>query len=157
MQSVSMSSSPEKRRLWPFPAPGRLFRRGKRQRGQGLVEFALVLPLFLILILATIDFGWALKAYITATNSAREGARVGAVGETSAVITAKTVSTSSGLLDSSNVTVTGAQGNSGTSVTVDVSYNYTYITPLGSLVSAFLGGSLPNPLPMSTSATMRLE
>lgn len=129
----------------------------KGERAQGLVEFALVLPLFLVLILATIDFGWGLRAYITATNSAREGARIGAVGESSTNIKNKAVSTSSGLLTTSNVTVAGAQGASGAAVTVSVNYNYNYITPLGGILSTLTGGTIPSPLPISTAATMRIE
>ena len=49
------------------------------ERGQSLVEFSLVLmPLFVIL-LAIIQFGFIFNAYVTITNSAREGARNGTV------------------------------------------------------------------------------
>jgi Flp pilus assembly protein TadG len=49
------------------------------ERGQSLVEFALVLtPLFLIL-LGIIQFGFVFNTYVTITNAAREGARVGTV------------------------------------------------------------------------------
>ena len=48
-------------------------------RGQSLVEFALVLvPLFLIL-LGIIQFGFIFNSYVTITNAAREGARTGTV------------------------------------------------------------------------------
>ena len=53
--------------------------RGKRERGQSLVEFALIIPFFLIVVLAVADFGLGLRAWITVTNSAREGARFAAV------------------------------------------------------------------------------
>jgi Flp pilus assembly protein TadG len=129
----------------------------RRERAQGLVEFAVVLPLFLVLLLATIDFGWALRAYVTATNSAREGARSGAVGATEANIKAKAVSTSSGLLSTTDVSVTGAQGASGSAVTVNVSYDYDYITPLGGILNFISAGALPDPLPITTSTTMRIE
>jgi Flp pilus assembly protein TadG len=47
--------------------------------GQSLVEFSLVLmPLFVIL-LAIIQFGFIFNAYVTITNSAREGARNGTI------------------------------------------------------------------------------
>jgi TadE-like protein len=50
-----------------------------RERGQSLVEFALVLtPLFLIL-LGIVQFGFIFNTYVTMTNSAREGARQGTV------------------------------------------------------------------------------
>lgn len=57
-------------------APPRLRRRAG---GQSLVEFALVLiPLFIIL-LGIIQFGFVFNAYVTLTNAAREGARIGTV------------------------------------------------------------------------------
>ena len=47
--------------------------------GQSLVEFALVMiPLFIIL-LGIIQFGFIFNAYVTITNSSREGARIGTV------------------------------------------------------------------------------
>jgi len=116
-----------------------------------------VLPIFLVLALSIIDFGWALRAYLTATNSAREGARLGVTGATADQIRLKTVNSSGGLLTSGNVTVTGAGGQPGASVTVSVSYPYNYITPLGSLLAAIGGSALPDPLPITTSTTMRLE
>ncbi len=141
----------EKRQL----SPGRRSRR--RERGQSLVEFALVLPIFLIITLAAIDFGWALRAYVISTNAAREGARVGVVGSSSDAIKTAVVDRSAGLLTTSNVSVTNAKGASGTNVTVGVTYSYNYITPLGSLVSTFTGGSLPSPLAIQATAVMRLE
>jgi len=129
------------------------------QRGQSLVEFALVLPIFLILVLSIIDFGWALRAYLTATNSAREGARLGVIGATADQITTRTLDSSTGLLTAGDVTVTFSDPGHqpGTSVTVDVTYQYNYITPLGSLIAAIGGSALPDPLPINTSTTMRLE
>lgn len=53
--------------------------RPAREGGQSLVEFSLVmLPLFIVL-LAIIQFGFIFNAYVTMTNSAREGARLGTV------------------------------------------------------------------------------
>jgi len=45
------------------------------EKGQSAVEFALVLPLLLVLLLGIIEFGWFLNAKITITGAAREGAR----------------------------------------------------------------------------------
>ena len=50
----------------------RLFR---SEKGQALVEFALVLPLLLALLCGIIDFGWLYYHQITLNNAAREGAR----------------------------------------------------------------------------------
>ena len=51
----------------------------KRERGQALVEFALVLPILLVLLCGIVDFGWLYYNQITLNNAAREGARYAAV------------------------------------------------------------------------------
>ena len=54
-------------------------RGGGSERGQGLVEFALVVtPLFLLL-LGIIQFGLIFNAYVTLTNASREAARTGSI------------------------------------------------------------------------------
>ena len=50
-------------------------------RGQALVEFALVIPIFLLLLIALFDLGRAVFAYNTLTNAAREGARLAIVNQ----------------------------------------------------------------------------
>src|SRR5262245_19806482 len=47
-----------------------------RSRGQGLVEFALVLPVFLVLIFGIIDGGRAVFSYNQVSQAARNVARV---------------------------------------------------------------------------------
>jgi hypothetical protein len=44
-------------------------------RGQALVEFALILPVFVLLIVAIFDFGRVVWATTSVTNAAREAAR----------------------------------------------------------------------------------
>ena len=51
-------------------------------RGQALVEFALVLPIVLLLMMGVFDFGRAVFAYNSLSNAAREGARVAIVDQT---------------------------------------------------------------------------
>jgi len=55
--------------------------RGRGRRGQAMVEFALVIPIFLLLLVAIFDLGRAVFAYNTLTNAAREGARLAAVNQ----------------------------------------------------------------------------
>jgi len=50
-------------------------RRRPRTRGQALVEFALILPVFLLVLSGILDFGFLLYSRMTVINSAREGAR----------------------------------------------------------------------------------
>jgi Flp pilus assembly protein TadG len=115
------------------------------------------LPVFLLIVMATIDFGWALRAYITATNSAREGARLGVTGATEAQVKTRVVSSSANLLTADDVTVLNAEGAPGQSMVVTVDYDYQYITPLGGLLDLLGGSSLGSTLPMTTTTTMRLE
>ncbi len=51
------------------------------KRGQALVEFALVLPIFILVLVAIFDLGRAVFAYNTLTNAAREGARIAIVNQ----------------------------------------------------------------------------
>lgn len=48
----------------------------RSRRGQALVEFALVLPIFTVLLFGTLDFGYLLYSQMTVINAAREGARI---------------------------------------------------------------------------------
>lgn len=52
-----------------------------RARGQSLVEFALVIPIVVLLIVAFVEVGRAVFAYNTIANAARQGARVAAVNQ----------------------------------------------------------------------------
>lgn len=51
----------------------------RKSRGAVLVEFVIVLPVFLLLLLAAIDWGWYFVLRENAIHATREGARVGSV------------------------------------------------------------------------------
>jgi Flp pilus assembly protein TadG len=53
----------------------------RRREGQALVEFALVFPVLVLILLGTFEIGRAVFAYNTIGNAAREGARVAAVNQ----------------------------------------------------------------------------
>jgi hypothetical protein len=59
-----------------------LRRRSEASRGQTLVEFALILPLLVLILVGIFDFGRAIYGYSTANNAAREAARVAIVDQT---------------------------------------------------------------------------
>ena len=61
---------------------------GRRSRGQALVEFALALPMVLLLLLGASDFARGMGAYIELGNVAREGAHYGSLNSTNAGNTA---------------------------------------------------------------------
>ena len=52
------------------------WRRARRQRGQTLVEFALIVPIFALLLFALLDFGRVVYVQNTITQAAREAIRV---------------------------------------------------------------------------------
>jgi Flp pilus assembly pilin Flp len=54
-------------------------RRGRGERGQAAVEFALVVPFICLLVLALVDFGKAVNYWLDANHLANEGARMAAV------------------------------------------------------------------------------
>jgi len=132
-------------------------KRARRERGQSIVETALVLPILLVVVMATIDFGWALRSYVVITNAAREGAREGVVGTSETGIKDRVVAKADGLLETADVTVTNAQSAPGTELSVRVDHDYEFISPLGSLLGFLTGGSVPNSLPLSSTTTMRVE
>ena len=52
--------------------------RRRSERGSVVVESALALPLFLLLIFGTMEFGLAFRTYLTLTNTTRDAARFAA-------------------------------------------------------------------------------
>lgn len=54
--------------------------RRKRSRGQALVEFAVVLPVFLLILSGVLDFGFLLYSRMTAINAIKEVAQCGTTG-----------------------------------------------------------------------------
>jgi hypothetical protein len=53
-----------------------------KSRGQTLVEFALILPVFILILVGIFDAGRAVFAYQTVNNAAREGGRQAIVDQT---------------------------------------------------------------------------
>ncbi|PYE21384.1 TadE-like protein [Paraburkholderia silvatlantica] len=118
------------------------------QRGVAAVEFALVLPVLLILLFGIIEMGLFLYDKAVITNAAREGARAGVVLKSpkptaSDVQTVVTNYTSSYLLtfgaqNTPVVVTTGAGGNFGQPLSVTVSYQYNGLA-LGRMVAPITG------------------
>ncbi len=145
-----------------------MFRRLRSGKGQSLVEFAIVLPILLLLVLGIVDFGLGFKSYVVLTNATREGARYAVVGNpagswsncsgaASGTIIGRVCDTAEGL-DLESVSVTYPTGqNPGASVVVAAQYRYNLITPLSGIMTLFSGGSFPGYFDLSSSSDMRLE
>ncbi len=76
-----------------------------RERGQSIVEFALLAPLLILLFMGMFDFGWILHKQIQMDNATRLGARRGAVGETGSQIIARMQDTISFDLNVEEITI----------------------------------------------------
>ncbi len=137
--------------------------RRRRDSGQSLAEFAIVLPVLLAVVIGIFEFGRAWNVYQVLTNAAREGARRAVVPTTTSEDQVRAVVDdylSRAALDDELgvVDIEGFRGGTGTPVTVQVSYPYQFQF-LGPIV-AFLGdgeGSLPGSIQLSTTAVMRNE
>jgi Flp pilus assembly protein TadG len=110
--------------------------RDRGERGAAAVEFALVLPVLLMIVLGTIDWGWYFFVSQVVTNAAREGARVGSLtaydpddpgADAAAVLEAKATATA--YLENANLKSTATVNAEpvGNAIRVTVSY------PAGSL------------------------
>jgi Flp pilus assembly protein TadG len=66
------------------PGPDRRARRhrSRRRAGSNIVEFALIAPVLITIVLGIIETGWWLRSGAVIANASREGARFAAVGET---------------------------------------------------------------------------
>ena len=116
-----------------------------------MTEFALILPILLLLLFAVIQFGIVFNHYLTVTDAARAGARKAVVSRTASNPTSATIAAvrdSAGNLDQSKLDATVATSwAQGTDVTVTVTYPYQ-LSILGIVVQS---GNL------TSSTTERLE
>lgn len=138
-----------------------------RTRGQAMVEFAILLPLFALFLVIAIDFGRVFFSYIQITNAAREAASYGASRTTGPTDNAGMLAAAE---DEANVQSQGGENaisldvvcrnpagtviacsastggaGAGNTLTATVSERFSFITPL---VNDFLGT-----FTMRTSAT----
>ncbi len=118
----------------------------KQKRGQSMVEFAVVIPLLLLLILAIFEFGRIYNAQIEVTQAAREGARAGVLeiykNNDAAVKTkVKALAPSLNLTDAEIEiiwNVAAVSGDTNQSIKVTVAHDVPLITPV---IGAFFPGS----------------
>lgn len=164
-----------KRGMWS--TTGRARRR--HDRGQSLVEFALVFPIIVLLIATFVEIGRAVFAYNTIANAARQGARVAIVNQLAdvtecdesrpiedpyephwsirgcAILAGKSIGLSTANVSVSYATPPGTTLSCspdlhiGCLAAITVSYNFTLATPF---VSALIG-----PISMSQTSEMPIE
>jgi Flp pilus assembly protein TadG len=147
-------------------------RRARGQRGAVAVEFALIMPILLLLVFGIIEFGYMLNRDMIVGNASRDGARAASLGDSYADIRAGIVAELAasgvpttvadgttitidctkpdGLACNATSTTYDAAAVSGATAIIEVSYDHTLITPF---ISSILGDSMT----LEQSTQMRVE
>lgn len=146
--------------------------RVRRQRGVAMIEFAIALPVLLLLMLATAEFGRMLSQYNTLTKAVRDGVRYAAstaeAGSTGIVAITPAIATAV-----ANLVATGNVAGSGTPILpgltaadvtvtdagngyVSVSATYAYEPLLGATLPTFgFGNPVSLTLSLNAASVMR--
>ena len=151
----------------------------KKQKGAEIVEFAIMLPVLMLVLLSIMEFGLILYDKALITNACREAARSGIVFKCPLlttqnikdVVTRYTsyangnsllVSFGSGSTSPSvtvaptpSTDITKCGNQSGTPLTVTVTYNYNFLA-LGNLIGVLVPG-FTNPMTISAITVMNYE
>ncbi len=113
----------------------------KRTTGQSFVEFALMLPVFLILVMGILDMARAFSALQMVTNAAREGARVGIMPASLSSVVTNAVDNYLAAGGQTGCATTGSNwgpaGDTGDSTSVTVSCDFTTLT--GTIIPFWTG------------------
>ncbi len=142
----------------------------KEQKGASAIEFALVLPLLLIIVFGIIEFSILFYDKAMLTNASREGARLGIVyryntsgpnhpndGEIIAVVNQYAqnhlINFDAGAVITPLIQRTG--DSSGDSLTVSLSYPYNFLV-FSNLLS-LIGAAAPNLITLNALTIMRME
>jgi Flp pilus assembly protein TadG len=128
-------------------------------KGQSLVEFALVFPVFILLLIGLFDFGRAVFAFNTISNASRESVRIAIVNQTEADVEAEAFKQAVSLgLAPADVTISyGDPSGTGTCsspfvgcrAAVTVQYTFVAATPVI--------GQIIGPFTMSSTTEMPVE
>ena len=129
------------------------------QKGAAAVEFAIILPLLVMLLFGIIEFGIILYDKAMITNASREGARAGIVfsdpiipdSDIKKVVTdycgSYMITFGEDSIDNDDIDITRLDGN----LTVNVTYTYDFL-----VLPNFVAGIVGN-ITLSAVTTMRME
>ena len=122
----------------------------RRERGSAVVEFALLLPIVLLVLLAVVQVGVLGRDRLVLEQAARAGARVAAVDVSESAVD-DAVRAAASALDGERLTVAiEREGSRGAAVAVTVRYDAT-------TASLLAGWLVPASVALSATATMRQE
>ena len=132
-------------------------------RGQSLVELAIVIPILLLLVIGMVEFARAWMFQQLITNIAREGARLAVLPSSQQsdvqtridnLLTAASIPPATATI---NLTICTGPGCTGTDdiVQIDVPYTFDLVGPIASFVCGGCGAL--SSITLSTTSTMRNE
>ena len=134
--------------------------RRAQQRGQTIVEFALIAPIVFLLLFVIVDFGIAMDRRIVLQHAVREGARYGAVTDNQALICKRTYCQAQEIAKDIEISYEDIDGN-GTKTdagdAVDVKINFTYDPVLIRPIFSGLFGGTIGQIEMHPTGSFRLD
>jgi len=142
----------------------------KDDSGAELIEFAIVFPIFMVVVAAILDFGFLFQRYEVVTNAAREGARMATLPDFASTTQdpdirsrVRSYLTAAGLtatVPDSDIPITRGTETlpSGLTIgTVKVGVNYPSAFVLMAPFAPLLGGSAPGTITLKAASVMRVE
>jgi hypothetical protein len=127
-------------------------RRRRADDGAAAVEFAMLLPILLLLVFGIVDFSRLLNVQLNLTEAAREGARAESLGAADPVGRAEEVAGDLAIdasVDESCPSPPGPDDDA----TVTTSHDFEFVTPIPGL-SVLFGGSLGGPVTLTGLGNM---
>lgn len=156
---MSTSARNSKRSSATEKAASALGRLARDERGVAAVEFAIVLPLLTLMLMAIIDWGFFFYYSESVVNAAREGARAGSVQFNETGTDADAIAAAEGYLSAANIPLGGAENQAtATATEPDGNNNITCTVTIGDFqgLTGFLAAPLI-PTGITYTSTMRWE
>jgi Flp pilus assembly protein TadG len=122
----------------------------REERGQDLAEYALILPIFLLVIMSIFDMGRAVYYYSALQNSVREGARYGIIYPEDITGIETVVRQKAVGLDVNDLAIITSYPSDDT-IQVRATFQFQIVTPI---IGALFG---TNELTFSGQSTMHVE
>lgn len=102
---------------------------GRRERGSAVVEFALIVPILILIVLGIAEFGRAYQAQTMLSQAAREAARSMAINDDAALAKTTAVGYFPALgLTPGQIAVSPASCTAGQAVTITITQPFTFLT-----------------------------
>lgn len=141
----------------------RLRRLVRSESGAELIEFALTLPLLLLIVIGIIEFGFIFREYEVVTNAAREGARIAILPS---YADADVVARVEDYLETAGLDLDDADVDPGDAVPTDiggvcvslvpVTVEYSHDVPFLSAITQYFGSTIGT-ITLRATSSMRTE